>query len=493
MRKRGESPLPTAAPPPLVVPVDIVNEQVVLAAAMAGDDELRDKLLAVLPVESFSLGEHRATWAALRELRRRKLAFDLATLQTLADERFKGPYLAELRELRPAVPENLAHHVSLLHWDRARAGAVRGPLSGLLQALQDTTASPDRVRALAKNLSAAFDAYSDRSHLADPDQLVADQMARVRRRLAGQAIRPYGIEGLDFFDPPGTPERRRRMIPGAEAGQITLVTGVTGSGKSTFTAHLVLGQIRQRRRVLYCAWEMSAGTVLELLTLLALKWDRSVYLDPRGARRPGAMDALSEEGLAMFEKVMRQVADWVTFATNPFRRRGGERSSNLRNLETFEAIIADAACDVVVADLWARCLVDRSPEAEEEALFRQQAMIEELGVHAILLHQQRFKDLEMRADKRPTREGNKGSGAYVEIADTMLGVHRPAQWKQMTDDRLEIFVLKQRYGEWPLGIEFEWNGARGSLEGGKGIAYDPPNQAPRGNGELMRVNERPRR
>jgi hypothetical protein len=171
------------------------------------------------------------------------------------------------------------------------------------------------------------------------------------------------------------------------------------------------------------------------------------------------------------EERMHLIHPWVRFMKNPFRQRGTKRS-NERNLDIMQEQIADSGCEVFIADLWKRCLVQTDPDDEEEALIRQQAMCEEMGVHAILVQQQRLKDIEARPDKRPTREGIKGSGAWVEVADNIIGVHRPALWKPVTDNVLEIDVLKQRYGKWPLAIEFDWDPDRGMVSGGRSVEYE---------------------
>ncbi len=207
---------------------------------------------------------------------------------------------------------------------------------------------------------------------------------------------------------------------------------------------------------------------------LALNWSRSKLQTGVSQLGPGP---ITEDELEQLQLVMIQIGQMIRFVKNPFRRNAGEKRSNDRNLDIVQSIIQDSGCEVFIADLWARCLASRKPEDEEEALFRQQAMCEEMRVHAIIVHQQRFKDLEMRPDKRPTREGMKGSGAYVEVADTMIGVHRPSLFKRVDDTTLEVFILKQRFGKWPLGIEFDWNAEYGSIDGGRSIPYDAPGES----------------
>ena len=74
----------------------------------------------------------------------------------------------------------------------------------------------------------------------------------------------------------------------------------------------------------------------------------------------------------------------------------------------------------------------------------------------VLVQQQKLKEVEQRDDKRPTRDTIKGSSAWVDVADTILGVNLPSLWKAVPEDMLEIIVLKQRYGRWPLLMEAEW-------------------------------------
>jgi replicative DNA helicase len=477
--RRGEDSSPPRPAVEFTIPHDLVNELVVIAAAIVADEPTRNKLLARIQPEHFFTDENRATWAGLVEMKNRKLAFDYATLQTIAGDTVQIGKLRELAEMRPEVPVNLEHHVDALQWDRRRTVAAKGPISSLLEALRNPNEAPERVRALAKHVAQAFDGHTDRQYIYDPEQLVAEAMSNIRKRLEGHAIFPYGISGLDYFEAELDGTRARRMIPGTVPGQITLLTGISGSGKSSFSIHLILGQARQGKHVLVGAWEVLAPMTIEMLAVVDLGWSRADLLDPLGALKRG--NPLTPELLVKLETRMHALSKFVRFVKNPFRRTRGEKKSNDANLDLVQSIVADSGCSVFVADLWARCLASRKPDEEEEALFRYQAMLEEMSVHSIMVHQQRLKDIEMRPDKRPTREGAKGSGAYIEVADTILGTHRPAQWKRLDDDKLEVFVLKQRFGKWPLGVEFDWNGEMGSISGGSSIPYEHTSESHMGD------------
>jgi len=459
-----------AAAGEVTVPHDPTNEQVIIAAACV-DVETRNFLIDRVSPDAMLAEEHRVIWHGIRELKYRNLDFDLATLQRIAGDKVNVKYLADLIKARPRLPENLKFHLDALFWDRQRAVAVTGPIAALVQAIRNPREAPERIRALARAVAQSFDGHGS-SFLIDMEEVVREAVANLHERLDGFAIYPFGIEGLDMFIQNGA----RRMIPGAFPGGITVVTGTPGSGKSTSVAHMALGIGRQERRVLYGAWEVQAAMTLEIMACISLGWKRSDLYDVEGGDAATKNQFLTRERIVEMEERMHAISKYIRFLRNPFRRRTGQKVSNATNLDIVQEHIADSGCEVFIGDLWFRCLKDTSPDEEQEALFRQQAMCEEMGVHAILVQQQRSKDIEQRADKRPTREGIKGSGAWTEVADNIIGVHRPALWKRVPDDYLEMFILKQRFGKWPLGIEFKWDANRGSIEGGADIDYEQPGE-----------------
>lgn len=451
----------------VTIPVDPVTEQVILAAAFV-DAEARILLLRRLVSDHFAAPKHAALWAALAELVRRGLEFDPAVLRQI-DPDADVDYVAQLMEARPELPPNLEHHVQTLLWDHCRASAVRGPISALIQAVRDPRSEPDRVRSLAQQVGVAFEGHGDRRYMRSPAVLVREQMAEIEARSAGLACWSYGIDRLDYYEtavPISKPVRR--LVPGPAPGQITVVTGVPGSGKSTLTRRIVIGLGRQRRRVLIGSWEQNSGTNLELLALMSMGFVLT------RSQQPLADGGFTKDEKDQIRDRMERIAKYVTFMDLPFNREMKGRPTNKANLDLVQGYIADSGCEVFVADLWERLLVEDEPNEEKRALFRQQAMCEELKIHAILVHQQRSKDIEQRVDKKPTREGMKGTGAWTEVPDTILGTHRPALWKEMNDNVFEVDVLKQRYGKWPQAVEFDWDPETGLIAGGHTVPYDNP-------------------
>lgn len=449
----------------LVIQHDAVNEQVVIAAAMS-DDAVRKRLVR-LPSESFQVAIHQQTWAALQELERKLLGFDLATLQTLSPG-LDVSYLGQLIEARPDIPPNLDHHVKTLLWDKVRASSVTGPVSMFLEAVKDPRESPDRVKSLAKAIAGSFEGYEDRAHLRDSEVLIREQIEDLKNRRDGKAVYTYGIPTLDRYEN-GEP----RMVPGTKPKQITVITGLSGSGKTTFLAQVVLGIARgfhtqyqttgKRRKVLFGAWETESGPMIELMACMSLGLSRTKVV----------IGEVTGEQIDKIEARERSISEYVRFMENPFQRKRGERRlTNDDNLDKIHNYIEDTGADIFVADLLQRAFVQKEPDHEESALYRFQAMMQQTNCHGIVCHQIRLKDVEQRADKKPTREGMKGSGAWTEITDTIFGVHRPALWLPVPDTTLEISILKQRWGKWPLSVEFDFDPETGLIQNGRSIEYN---------------------
>jgi hypothetical protein len=469
---------PQAPPPPRTVRIEVDTEQVVLAAMLVSADARR-RVLRLLPPDRWQVEVHRAAVTALAELDRRRVAYDPAALKRLFPD-VDVDYLGQLQAARPTVPADLQHYVEGVRWDALRAAAVTGPISDLLAAIADPLSDQAKVKALARAVGGTFDAWHDRARVLPPESVHAEMVAELRARAAGHAVYPYGLEGLDGYQDegarphhPGGNAGRPRLVPAAKPGKVTIITGCSGSGKSTLACRIALGQARLKRRTLYGAWEMTGPESLELLAVMSLA-DDGVHVS-----RTQLLSGEPKEGLEeMIERVSergREINRFVRFVPNPFLAASG-KGGNAENLTLIQHLIEDLGADVFIADLWERCLVDTKPEAVQAALFQQQAMCEATRCHGILLQQQRLKDIEKGLDKRPTREGLKGSSGWVDIGDTILGTYMPSQWKDVPADMTVVDVLKQRYGPWPLSVELEWDPDRAWFGKGVSVPYDQPSE-----------------
>jgi archaellum biogenesis ATPase FlaH len=437
----------------------------VVLAAMLASSATRRKILRDLPIDRWQVPEHRAALAALSELERRGIAYDEAALKRLFPD-MDASYLRELAEERPGDADDLAHYVETVRWDAARADVVRGPLAEFLAAIADPLAEPGKVRQLARSIGDGFARWKDPSRLWGAADVVRALGDELDARLEGRAVYPYGIDGLDYYQ---DEDGRARLVPGARPGTITILTGTPGSGKSSTACRIALGQARRKRRVLYGAWEMGGPETLELLAVMSLA-EEGIPVS-RTALQTGKGRGIAE----MIERVKdraSQIARFVRFVKNPFDRQS-PKASNSQNLDRVRALIEDTGADVFIADLWERCLVDERVEEVKQALEYTQELCSRTRCHGVLLQQQR-KESGQRLEPRPTAQGLRGTSAWWDIGDTILGVFRPAQWKAMPDEVVVFDVLKQRYAPYPLSVEVEWDPDRAWFGKGISVPYDQP-------------------
>jgi archaellum biogenesis ATPase FlaH len=447
-----------------VVRIDPAGERVVLAAMLASS-ATRRKILRDLPIDRWQVPAHRAALAALSELERRGIAYDEAALKRLFPD-MDASYLRELAEERPGDADDLAHYVETVRWDAARADVVRGPLAEFLAAIADPLAEPGKVRQLARSIGDGFAHWREKSRLWGIDEVVKALGEELDARLAGRAVYPYGIDGLDYYQ---DEDSRARLVPGARPGTITILTGTPGSGKSTTACRFALGQARLKRRVLYGAWEMGGPESLELLAVMSLA-DEGLDVS-RTKLQTGKGEGVAEM-VARVKERSKQIARFVRFVKNPFDRQS-PKASNSQNLDRVRALIEDMGADVFIADLWERCLVDEQVDEVKQALVYTQELCSRTRCHGVLLHQQR-KESGQRLEPRPTAQGLRGTSAWWDIGDTILGVFRPAQWKAMPDEVVVFDVLKQRYAPYPLSVEVEWDPDRAWFGKGISVPYDQP-------------------
>lgn len=443
-----------------------VSEIVIIAAALVSH-ETRTRLVKIFTPDSFFAKGHSEAWAAICELERKGLAYDPLTVQQISGGRVDTNYLDDMVKQRPELPMNLAHHIDVMKHDRTRVEVIKGPLAGFIDAIRDPLTDPETLKRSAEQILSALKSSGTHRYLRDSSVLVREQMAAIEARSNGAACLPFGIDGFDVYGPDeklddGTDVSGTwRVVPGCAPKKTTVVTGVPGCGKTTVSADIGLAQVNAQRRVMYAAWEQGSGPTIEMMAAHSLRISKTRLMTGR---------ATSDEKAAMRVE-MDRIGSYTKFFEIPFGRKPGEKLFNDRILDTIHEYIVASRCDVAIFDLWRRALRQFDPDEEESALYRQQAIAQETGIHQILIHQQRFKDVEAREDKQPTREGLKGSGAWVEVPDTIIGVHRESMFKAVPSNRIRLLILKQRFGIAPLAVDLDFDPDIGAMSNGRSANF----------------------
>lgn len=436
---------------------DTSNEQIVIRSAMA-DEKTRKALVRQLSTSEFLVPAHGPIWKALIEMTNKSLDFDPATFtDLLKNESVGGADLVYATRLAEGarLTKNLTHHIDTMGWDATRARALDNSIPELLEAIRDPKAPPQDVIAAGRAVAKALEVQGGRRHAIRPTDHHRNYMAEVRARRSERNVFPVG-----------EPEFDKHLTEGFAPGKTALIAGLSGAGKSTFALALTVMLAKMGRQVTYCAWEMSPSSATDVLCSHMLGIDLKDIVQGQ----------LTDAETLRVDRCVQWISTRIKFIKNPFyddMRANKKRPSNERNLDIVEGYIADTASHVFVYDLWARCLAETRPSDEMAALMRMQHMHEEYQVNGILIHQINLKDVERRADKRPTRDAIKGSGGYVEVPDLILGIHRDAQFKDVKDTTIESICLKQRKGIANWSVQWQWDGATCKVENPKEVSFDP--------------------
>lgn len=447
---------------------DAANEILVLQAAKA-DAAARRKLVHLLAPDEFLVPIHAPIWKAFRVMSDKGLEYSDDTIRRLVlDEGGDEEAATYVTELLAELPENLDWHVETMGWDATRARVLKGPVPDLFAALKDPKATVSDVTTSARAVGRALEG-GGRRFMRRPEELYRSYRAEIAARRAHRNVFPLGATPFD-----------KNLSEGFMPGRTTVTAGLPGAGKSTVWFAFAILLVKLGRKVLYGAWEMNPESLLDVgvAHMTGIPLTRII----QGELEDHEADRVS--------KCARWLASRIRFMGNAFfhERGKGKKPSNDRNLDILEGYLAESGCDVVIYDLWVRMLVFRRPDDVEGALYRLQHIHEEYGIHGIVLHQLLVKDVEKRADKRPTRESIKGTGAFTEVPDLIFGIYRPAQFKAVEDNTVETICLKQRKGRANWSIRWKWDGATCYVGDPEEIPYDPGLENSAGPGDISAIS-----
>lgn len=436
--------------------IDASNEGIVVSSAIA-DAQTRRALVHKLSPDEFLVSRHAPIWRMLKTVADRGLEYSREVAdRLLKDEGADDATITYLRglETEAKLIDNLDWHVATMQWDATRARTLKGPLPELLKLLRDPRASSADVGAAARAVARALES-SSRRYMKRGEELHRSYRADVAARRAT----------VDQVRGIGNPVFDEKLSEGYIPGRTHLIVGLSGCGKSTVEMAIAILLAKLKRRVLIGAWEMNAKSLVDVgvchMTGIELKRLVQGRLDDEEAERA--------------DKAARWITSRIRFMENPFfdPSTRGKKPSNERNLDILEGYLAESGCEVAFYDLWERMLPYRDPDSVSGALFRMQGIHEEYGITGVILHHLNGKDVEQRADRRPTRGSIRGVNTFVEVPDLILGVHRDAQFKAVEDTTVETICLKQRKGEANWAIRWAWNGATCAVHSPEEVPFDP--------------------
>lgn len=436
LKRKSESPrviLPSGA----ALPHSQESERAILGGILLQPD-LIDKVAARLQVSDFHLEPHRHLFASMTRLHRAGISIDLRTLQADLEQKqtFEAAggisYIAVLDLDLPDIG-SIDAYLDIVAERSARRALI--DLGGA--AIQDSLTGPEDVANVLARLQSEIPNLlrsAVRTSLRAVSDIVPPVLAEIEEQPEILRGIPTGFHGLD------------RLTSGLRAGNLVLVAGRPGLGKSAFAANLVQNiAIRQRRPVGFWTLEMTEQELV--LRMICSEADV-----PFTSLRNAALSSRQWEHVVRAARVLAAAPLWIDESA---QLTTTQLESRIRRAHSDQGIV------LAVVDYLQLIQPNRRGERREaevaEISRTLKGLAKSLGIPVVALAQL-SREATKRAGWRPTLADLRESGALEADADLVLFVHRESAFNpDAAPDGAELLVAKHRNGE-TGNVVLSWNG-----------------------------------
>jgi len=423
-------------------PYDVNNERQVIAALLK-DKDARRKILGLLSADEFQGAAHRAIFKAVKQVGTDE-ELDTAIILHNDDSGELRRGIVDDLFTKIEAPKNIERHMLRVREHHLRVSNMAG-VEALAVTLKNRQAAHADCVGLARDVlrgltDIGFDPNTGNA-------LCEQYVTTFDERCAGK--RPFVSTGYEALD--------ELLTEGFAKKRMTAVCGRTGNGKSMFMTDMVNRLLRHNEtlRILVLPLEVGRERFLDML----VSNSTGIAIDML-VRNPEDLTLEQRDLVKRHVKKAVGTDNRLTVLDNPFVKL--PRWTNDAAMDKLEELYATGGYDIVMIDLWDRMLVDKSPNEIGRALMHDQDMLQRYELHGIALNQLNRK-VEERRDKRPELTDLKGTGAWEEVPDQVLAVHREHKYKPWTTrDDIEVHVLKQRLGD--VGTVMEARHGRGCFQ-----------------------------
>ncbi len=381
---------------------------------------------------AFYLSAHSLIFDAMQALAEAGKGIDLLTLTAKlrgnGDLKAVGgeAYLGALIEAVPTAA-GIVIHAGMIRDDAILRELIIASTEIIARAQADVTDVPAFVAQVEKTICAiAADGQSRGPGFESLDALIPGAFEEIEAAYQGPTGLgiPSGIEGLD------------RLTGGFFPGQLIVIGGRPGMGKTALAVRLAANMAQAGRKVAFFSFEMSKNEILQRFFSLA---SGVPLLDIRTGR-------LTSADWQALTKATARVSRLVVHIDDRQALRPSEGFSRLRKLRA-----EIGGLDAVVIDYLQLMDLGRRAENENQAITEitraLKKMAGELGVPVILLSQLSRKT-EGRDNPRPVLADLRGSGSIEQDADVVFFPYRPIVYSHDPEDegKADIIIGKQRNG-----------------------------------------------
>lgn len=415
------------------VPIDLHNEQMILASMMQ-DDNAADYFRANLRRSDFIGQRHRVLFTALGDMK--SLSFSEDTLMQVLKQ--SGATVKEAggfsyvktinKEYSPLPKKNWRKHSDDLRLSSAKIKMWRELSPKLDASLRDHAAGVEDIDKLLTEFKGELASHQSVA-LWNGDSLGDSYLEHLKDRQSG-----------GHFVPLGFPELDAELTEGFARRKVSVIAARPGMGKTTAVANIINRVAHtQNKRVLVGAFEAGRYSMMD-------SWVSNMTDIPltKLIREPHT--------LTRRERVQIKAATKKILNGNLINLWDGDC-----RFEQLEKYLSIKDWDVVVLDLFERMLSRIEPGHITVRLSQIQQLAKDYDTHVCLVHQlnrgaagKPSRRDASRVPPPPTMVDLKNSGAFEEIADLILLLHRDAYYNVdlagTAQDVVNINIAKQRWG-----------------------------------------------
>lgn len=446
------------------LPIDEENESVVISSAMQSAENL-EVFCKRVDYRELRKPEYKTIAYALHEIYNGKLEINIEAVLMYVkvspvNSTVDFKFLDELIKNFPVVPkENLEEHIVRLKTSTVKANVVQSLLGNVYRDCLDPKTDLikidkdiEYIKTLIKNSYTA-----NKLEFKNANELVDDYIVAKGKI---EEKRTTGYQALDKHIPMG-------FAP----GQVTTIAALPNLGKSSFALSIMNNLGNKRIPTAQFALEMPNMSIMHKL----LAFGSNVAVNSLVQK----VEYLNEEELIAYNEALRMLRMKSIYLND---RPGVPLAYIKEQIQLLQDTIKQQYI-VVVIDLFGKIKdlqgSDNFARDYEKELNTVQSMTRELGVHMILVAQIN-RSVNNRKWSRPKMSDLKNAGAFEEVSDLMLGLHRPnydpetamrakmafntpkndpSQYieEDPNKDLAEVIIMKQRMGENNVIINFKFD------------------------------------
>lgn len=442
------------------LPIDVDNESVIISSAIQ-NTENTELFCKRLDYREFRKPEYKTIAYAINEVYTKKLEMNIDAILLYVTacpvrSTITFEFLTEVVTNFKCVPkENLEEHITKLKVQSVKSNIVTTIFSSLYKDCANPATDIEKINKDVEYIKNIIKngITSNKLDFKNTDELILEYEEAKKR---SEEKRTTGYTILDNY-----------LTEGFKEGQITTICALPGLGKSSFLLSCMNNLGNKHIPTAQFALEMPNTSIMHKFLAFGANLPINTVIQK--------VEHLNEEELIAYNNAIRMLRQKSIYLND-------KPSASLSYIKDQIMLLQDTLKTqyiVVSIDLFGKIKelqgADNFAREYEKKLNEVQVMTRETGVHMILVAQIN-RAVTHRKFNRPKMSDLKNAGAFEEVSDLILGIHRPFYDPEVAlrskmartagdnehieedpnKDLAEVIILKQRMGEGNQIVNFKF-------------------------------------